>query len=98
MEIYNNSILYIFVWLYLANAHHFQFPIDLFIRINGMTCVYCGKCQNILVNTIISDKRWLVSREIYAHHLIYVFLLCTLSLYSYPIWNPSRGNISLFWI
>ena len=57
--ILRNHILHIFVWLYLVNTHHFQLLIDIFIRLNCMVYVHCGdnsKCQNVLVNTIISDK------------------------------------------
>ena len=56
--LYNNT-LHIFVWLYLTNTQHVQLPIDIFIRLNCMIYEHCGdnsKCQNVLVDTIISDK------------------------------------------
>ena len=64
-----NHTLHIFVWLYLTNTQHVQLPIDIFIRLNCMIYVHCddnSKCQNVLVNTIISDKPMaMVSFEIH---------------------------------
>ena len=72
--ILHNHRLHIFVWLYLANTHHFQLLIDIFIRLNCMIYVHCGdnsKGLNIPVNMIFSDKSIAkeLSREIYAHLL-----------------------------
>ena len=77
--ILHNHRLHIFVWLYLANTHHFQLLIDICIRSYCMIYVHNGdnsKELNIPVNMIFSDTfiAKLVSREMYAH-LLYVFIM-----------------------
>ena len=77
--ILHNHRLHIFVWLNLANTHHIQLLIDIFIRFNCMIYVHCGdnsKGLVIPVNMIFSDTSIakLVSREMYAH-LLYVFIM-----------------------
>ena len=72
--ILHNHRLHIFVWLYLANTHHFQLLIDIFIPLNCMIYVHCGdnsKGLNIPVNMIFSDTS---IAKMYAH-LLYVLIM-----------------------
>ena len=72
--ILHNHRLHIFVWLYVANTHHFQLLINIFIRLYCMIYVHSGdnsKELNIPVNMIFSDTS---IAKMYGH-LLYVLIM-----------------------
>ena len=76
--ILHNHRLHIFVWLYVANTHHFQLLMDIFIRLNCMIYVHCGdicKGLNIPVNMIFSYSENVRSSAVCSYYVVCNFIL-----------------------
>ena len=90
--ILHNHRLHIFVWLYLANTHHFQLLIDIFIRLYCMIYVHNGDNSKELNHTCEHDFfRYIHSeisfaRNVRSSAVCFYYVVCNfiLSLFETP--------------
>ena len=90
--ILNNHRLHIFVWLNLANTHHFQLLIDIFIRLNCMIYVHCGdNSKGLIIPVNMIFFRYIHSeisfaRNVRSSAVCFYYVVCNfiLSLFETP--------------